>query len=89
LQYPLFDSVPMGWSSIDAPNIGPAGEYCVCPTSLFSGVTADLLIELVRSGRSLEGTGIPKITIPKGGLVEQTIDGGAAQRAIWKTAGWS
>lgn len=71
----------------DEPSQVPSGEYWICPTSIISGVTAQTLLELVRSGADLSTSGIPKITIPAGGAVEQTIDAAAAQHAILQAGG--
>lgn len=61
----------------------PSGEYWVSPCTQF-GLTTVTLLELVRSGVDLSNSGIPKITIAPGELLEPTIDAASAQAAILK-----
>jgi len=53
-----------------------------------TGVSADTLFELVRAGADLSNSGIPRVIVPAGGRVEQSIDVAAAQRAILKAGGY-
>lgn len=74
-------------ASSDEPSRVPAGEYWVCPSSFLTGISADILLNLVRSGADLSGSGIPKIVVRAGNHLEQEIDVAGAQRAILVAGG--
>lgn len=66
----------------DSPAQVPAGQYWVCPESWTMHGATGALLRMVRSGVDLRASGIPKVTVPAGGVAEVRVDGAAAQASI-------